>query len=507
MVGPGGTVEVPITVKNIPPHPTEPQTKGGLGAYDFTVNFTSSVISVTTVLGGAYPFDGAPTKNTSVAGQVKLNAFQTSEQPGPTGDIVVAKLRISGLGAAGSATPLTVTVTSLVDFEGDPILAGAVHGSVTIFGAEFSASPTSGAAPLVVQFTDQTPGQPASWSWNFGDGAGSSSQNPSHSYAQGGSYNVSLTATAGTNTHTLTKTGYIKVIKADFSATPTGGTKPLTVNFTDLSSGTVASWSWNFGDGTGSSSQNPGKTYNNTGAYNVSLTVTGPAGSATLTRNAYISVTEFQHIPGLSQEIGSDGITYLNVSISRIRNPSTDETIQLTGGIRGFNFTLSYPGGAVNIMSSRGAGPYASVTSDIRNADGTATFSGAQGTSSPQAPLTLAQVAPRITGSSGVTHDVVLSFNSLTDGAGASVLAESTRTLKVRRGDARADNSITISDALFIAQTLAGLRDLGETIALTHAINGSSARLETATTGEKLTITDALFVAQMLAGLRNESFE
>ncbi|NIQ09984.1 MAG: PKD domain-containing protein, partial [Gammaproteobacteria bacterium] len=36
---------------------------------------------------------------------------------------------------------------------------------------------------------------------------------------------------------------------ADFAASPTSGTAPLTVNFTDLSSGSPTSWSWDFGDG------------------------------------------------------------------------------------------------------------------------------------------------------------------------------------------------------------------------------------------------------------------
>jgi PKD repeat protein len=61
--------------------------------------------------------------------------------------------------------------------------------------AAFTASPTSGTAPLPVTFTDTSTGTPTSWSWDFGDGSSSTLQNPSHTYATGGSYTVTLTAT------------------------------------------------------------------------------------------------------------------------------------------------------------------------------------------------------------------------------------------------------------------------------------------------------------------------
>lgn len=50
-----------------------------------------------------------------------------------------------------------------------------------------------------------------SWNWNFGDGGSSTQQNPSHTYTTAGTYTVSLTISDGTNTDTETKTGYITV--------------------------------------------------------------------------------------------------------------------------------------------------------------------------------------------------------------------------------------------------------------------------------------------------------
>lgn len=68
--------------------------------------------------------------------------------------------------------------------------------------ANFTATPTMGAPPLNVQFTDTSMFTPTSWSWNFGDGSTSTSQNPLHTFATEGAFNVTLTATnsAGSNT-------------------------------------------------------------------------------------------------------------------------------------------------------------------------------------------------------------------------------------------------------------------------------------------------------------------
>ncbi len=77
---------------------------------------------------------------------------------------------------------------------------------------------------------------------------------------------------------------------ADFSGSPTSGTEPLTVNFTDISTGSIDTWSWTFGDGGTSTAQNPSYTYNSAGTYTVSLTVTGPGGNDTNTKTNYITV-------------------------------------------------------------------------------------------------------------------------------------------------------------------------------------------------------------------------
>ena len=79
---------------------------------------------------------------------------------------------------------------------------------------------------------------------------------------------------------------------AKFSGSPTNGPCPLSVYFTDESTGTIDSWYWDFGDGETSTEQDPSHTYNSTGYFTVNLTVTGPGGSDTETKEDYIHVTE-----------------------------------------------------------------------------------------------------------------------------------------------------------------------------------------------------------------------
>lgn len=70
---------------------------------------------------------------------------------------------------------------------------------------------------------------------------------------------------------------------AAFTAEPDSGTAPLNVSFLDESSGQITSWAWSFGNGGTSSQQNPAYTFQAAGSYAVTLTVTGPGGSATAT--------------------------------------------------------------------------------------------------------------------------------------------------------------------------------------------------------------------------------
>ena len=86
-------------------------------------------------------------------------------------------------------------------------------------------------------------------------------------------------------------------VTADFTGLPTFGYTPLTVQFTDASTGPVTSYSWAFGDGGTSTSQNPSHQYMTDGTYTVGLTVSNGSAGNTITRTGYVTVTSYS--PGL----------------------------------------------------------------------------------------------------------------------------------------------------------------------------------------------------------------
>jgi gliding motility-associated-like protein len=161
----------------------------------------------------------------------------------------------------------------------------------------FRATPISGCAPVLVDFTDESTGA-TSWQWDLGNGVTSTQQNPSTLYTNPGTYTVTLTVTNASGSQSLTKTNFITINDPptpDFNSNITSGCFPLRAQFTDLSNpgtGTIVSWSWNFGNGATSTLQNPLYIYTVSGTFYVSLTVTNSAGcSKTIVKPAYISVS------------------------------------------------------------------------------------------------------------------------------------------------------------------------------------------------------------------------
>ncbi len=143
----------------------------------------------------------------------------------------------------------------------------------------FTGTDTTGCQTLCVTFNNTTANSVTCF-WDFGDGNTSTQCNPVHCYSIPGTYSVKLTVTDGngctaTTVHNNMVTVYAQPV-ANFSASPT----PVdilapTVHFTDMSTGGVNSWLWNFGDPNNSTSsqQNPNFTYSDTGTYVVTLIV------------------------------------------------------------------------------------------------------------------------------------------------------------------------------------------------------------------------------------------
>jgi len=163
--------------------------------------------------------------------------------------------------------------------------------------AAFVADKTKGITPFTVKFTDMSTGNPTQWAWNFGDGATSIEQNPTHVYTTMGSsststYTVTLTATNANGFDDQTKVDYITVTQtpiAEFTVDSRQGKAPFIVKFRDLSAGNPTTWRWEFGDGTGSSEQNPTHLYPYEGAYDVRLTVSNKFGTDSILKTGSTS--------------------------------------------------------------------------------------------------------------------------------------------------------------------------------------------------------------------------
>lgn len=154
--------------------------------------------------------------------------------------------------------------------------AGSCNGTVVIatkLKAAFTASVTSGCAPLQVDFTNNST-YAITYHWDFGDGTSSVLSNPSHLYTNPGIYTVTLMAfgASGTDTSSVSNQVYVypKPV-ANFQAyiTPSGDTVYFADNSVD-----AWTWFWDFGDGGTDTIQNPVHIYSVNGIYNVLLIVT-----------------------------------------------------------------------------------------------------------------------------------------------------------------------------------------------------------------------------------------
>jgi parallel beta-helix repeat protein len=154
------------------------------------------------------------------------------------------------------------------------------------FYADFVVSPISGTAPLTVKCTDKSIGNPSMFVYNFGDGINVTGPNPTHTYRFPGVYTVTLSVMKYNTTSNsimnsvAVKPNIVTVNKvplaplvANFTAGPVNGTAPLTVSFTDHSTGDPTFYNYDFGDGANMTGPNPVHTYRYSGNYTVRLTV------------------------------------------------------------------------------------------------------------------------------------------------------------------------------------------------------------------------------------------
>jgi len=165
------------------------------------------------------------------------------------------------------------------------------------------------------------------WLWNFGDSSASGTiSNPQHVYSLPGTYSIVLLVTTNYGcTDTVSKTAIVYPPPiAQFKVDDSSGCVILCPHFTDMSDpliGTIASWQWDYGDGSQlGTTPNEEHCYANSGLYNVSLSITTSDGcSSSITQNNLINVyqaplAEFNYSPKPPTSLTSE-IYFNNLSV------------------------------------------------------------------------------------------------------------------------------------------------------------------------------------------------
>ncbi|MGK0434410.1 MAG: PKD repeat protein, partial [Planctomycetota bacterium] len=194
--------------------------------------------------------------------------------------------------------------------------------------ASFTATPTTGNAPLLVNFDASGTTGATSYSWDFGDGSMGTGQTTSNTYSVGGTLTATLTATGpgGTDTAMTTITPIsnvsftIKYMGADVTA------RYATEQLDFAATGGFTNYAWDFGDGNSTTGQTAQHTYTTTpnpplstpGTYTVTVTASGGQPTAvssvnvtvvpfeeTATLNANADTTIYQELAGNSNSNGA----------------------------------------------------------------------------------------------------------------------------------------------------------------------------------------------------------
>lgn len=169
---------------------------------------------------------------------------------------------------------------------------------------------------LSVDFLDISSNNPTEWLWDFGDGTISTEQNPSHVYDVPGVYVVCLivNSVCGNTQRCESLTVSCAPPAAEFLFEANN----LSIVFTDNSTNNPGEWSWNFGDGTTSTEQNPAHDYAEVGVYQVCLTVTSLCGSTTTCQELDVSCAA----PEAAFSVSSNGLSQIFIDAST-NNPTS----------------------------------------------------------------------------------------------------------------------------------------------------------------------------------------
>jgi PKD repeat protein len=268
VTGPGGVSTTTQTVVvTLPPAPVASFTAiPSSGTAPLTVNFADTSTGAITSRSWDFNADG-------VTDDTSATPSHVFSSPG----VIQVTLTVTGPGG-NSSTSQTITVSlntpPAISITAPANGASVAQGSsVTFSGIANDAE--DGPLSSTIHWTSSADGA-------LGDGASIQTSSLSLGAHTISASVVDSSGAPATASITITVTPAAPV--ASFTRVPAGGGfAPLTVSFTDTSTGDVTSWSWDFGDGGTSTAQNPAHTYD-AGGFTITLTVTGPGGSDTFSQ-------------------------------------------------------------------------------------------------------------------------------------------------------------------------------------------------------------------------------
>lgn len=289
---------------------------GSIGNASHTVSFNSNVVSADatgTITISLYTYDAQNNYTLIKQDVIAVKVLAPTTPNPPTG--LTATAGNGQVGLSWTAPTTNTNSTPITDLAGYNVYYG------TVSGGPYSLANTSlitGTSYTVTGLTNGTP-------YYFVATAVDNESSPNTS-----AHSTEATATpAATINNPPT---------ASAAASPTSGTAPLAVNFTGGctdSDGSCISYSWNFGDGSPTSStQNPAHTYSSAGTYTATLTVTDDDGA---TDTDTVSIT-----------VSAGGALTVTATTN-----STEAALNINTGIAAMTLTCTVGGGSPTSLEGR----------------------------------------------------------------------------------------------------------------------------------------------------------
>ncbi len=297
--------------------------------FRYDLNCTSRTITLTDTSNG---FGVSITGWNWDFGDGATSTLQNPTHVYATAGTYTVTLTVTTANGCTSVVPESITVT----IAASPVASFDVPGNTCLPGA----SPAFNNTTTISDGTIAT----VTYIWNFGDGTGDllsppNPVSPTHVFPGTGPYTVSLTAISQNGCTNTTTRPYSAIFAA-----PVANITPVaeicvngTVSFSSATStapgSTITGWSWDFGDGTTSTQQNPTHTYSTAGVKTVQLTVTTAAGCTSAIDTLLVTVN------ALPTADFSDTINCTTRSVG-----FTDLSVPNSGVINQWNWTLGTAG-------------------------------------------------------------------------------------------------------------------------------------------------------------------